>query len=252
MLWGIALGILCFSVIDALLMCTWYGASGTVLDEDWVVASSDARQIVDIPYIDIVETDGTIVLTRDFDLESPDDLGLVIPYVSGTAFAAYVNGELAGSVGKIGEATANIWHTSFVYPLENVKAGRNTITIEVYGLYDVGFKVPPYIDHYQKTLRDAFISGFLRNNLLLILGGVSMAFGLLLLISYFKNYKRENTVLFAAVVGLLAYFVVSDCVYNVGTGSVQQLLLIKKLRFCSHVFIADFYCVDFQPRQRQV
>jgi len=239
MIKGVALGLLCFTVIDILLMIGWYGASGTVLDTGWTV--EETGETVDIPHIEIVREDGTFTLTNTFEMDAEGDYGLVIPYPSGTAFAAHINGEEIGASGKLGDSTSNMWYTSFVFPAESIRAGENEITIQVYGLYDVGFLTPPYIEDYDTAVSKVYWSGKVRNNLLLVVSGISLAFGLLLLIAFFKNRRKDKAVLFAAITGILVYFVAVDCVFDVGAGSVLQLLLLKKSRFV--ILFASIACV---------
>lgn len=228
---GILFALLIIGLINAFLSVGWHAASGDVLHDDWIVEYDGQTQKVDLPYLRIVEDEGTIKMSREIQMDDQVLKGIVIPYPAGTAFRVYLNGEYIGGVGILGKSTANIWYTTFGYPLENVKPGPNLLEIEMYGPYDMGFRFAPYITEYQSVLRRVYYSSKMTTNLILMIGGVNLALGAMLLFAFWKSHTTNKRFLYMGIAGIMAGFIGIDCVFDVGLGIMTTLLVIKKIRF---------------------
>lgn len=77
---------------------------------------------------------------------SPEQRFLVVPYISGTALAVFLNGRFLGAQGDTAAGNSNIWHSAKRFSLPpGILARRNTLVIELQGPYEAGLPMEPYI-----------------------------------------------------------------------------------------------------------
>ncbi|ABR30485.1 GGDEF domain-containing protein [Thermosipho melanesiensis] len=95
---------------------------------------------------------------------------LVFSRVSGNIIKVYLNNEL---IYKFGSETANIWNKTFKIELEKLK-DENYLTIEIFGIYDVGLSSKPFLTTKENARKYVFYKEFFKEKFIYISIGISI------------------------------------------------------------------------------
>lgn len=147
---------------------------------------------------------GIYTLTSEF--TTPQQLAvplLVLPEINANGFAVYIDGELAGRIGDMQNGRTNRWNTphTFTFP-QPLDAGRHTIEIRGYGLYEIGITSTPYFhsgDSY--SLRILLLYFFNNIAVAFIIGALVIV--VLIFIITARTIITENKHRFFLALGLL-------------------------------------------------
>ena len=186
------------------------------------------------PFYRVLEAPSGAKLCGEF--EGPHDL-LVVPRLSGNALRVRVDGVERLAIGSP-DRPANLWFQPQRLPLGDLAEGPHALEIELWGLYDLGLRLPPYFTTWETGGRRASALVWLSDTFVALAAGVNLGVGLLLL-SYGARRRRYRVeaLLFGAT-ALAAALYVADYLPSIGFGDPGFFLFRRKLSLTGSLFVA--------------
>ena len=187
-----------------------------------------------VPFYRVLDAPAGVRVCGEF--EGAHEL-LVLPRLSGNALTVRVDGVPRLVVGAP-DRPASFWFQPQRLPLGDLGPGRHTLEVELYGLYDVGVRLAPYLTTWETGGRRASALVWLSDEFVGLAAGVNLGIGLLLL-SYGARRRRyrAEALLFGAT-ALAAALYVADYLPSVGFGDPSFFLLRRKLSLTGALFVA--------------
>ncbi|MDA3845275.1 MAG: hypothetical protein PF505_01860, partial [Vallitaleaceae bacterium] len=237
----IAVGIVSFILI--IIVSNLINNYSGYIITDWTIRHDDQqKEVVSLSPMDIAEsgifTFETTVKNNGFDT-------LVMPQVNAYALKVYVNDDIVYQVGSFDMPTSNLWNDLQIIQIGGVsKLDQYQLRIESYCLHDAGFGEQPYLTNYEDSYRILGIQRFFNNSIILIILGSYLAIGTLLIMIARRSYtnkRRDDARLFAyfGFAALMFGVFMLDSVSRLSTGSLDTLLLVRKLNLIS-LYIAMY------------
>lgn len=162
-------------------------------------------------------------------LQDPLRDTLVIPRVNGYAMRVTLNDSEVGSVGDFKNPTANIWNHSHLFriPRDLVKE-MNTLTIELYGLHDVGLPFAPFFEDYRIAAHLVDMQNLYTDGSASLIIGATITLVILLSLLASASTVWRRTFLYFAGANLFFMFYNFDYTYRLFSGSTGFYLWMQK------------------------
>ena len=202
---------------------------GQILDRGWTAEYKGVQTSnVQIPYIQRSSEEADI-LTLTTTLTDIQGNSLIFR-PGGYAFSVFLNGQQIAGIGDLEEPTANVWNSIQLIPLTNLNPDTNTIQIKLSSANrSVGLGTPPYIDNLKTSItRVAFINWF-ANDFLILNQGAGFLVGALLIAIARSRRLLFSTEFYMGMAVILAAIYVFDFDTRPSTGSLEILLLVRKI-----------------------
>lgn len=207
--------------------------SGQILSQGWNVEyQGQITQNASLPYIQKSSASADII-TFTTTLEKVEGNSLVFR-PGGYAFTVILNGQQIAGVGDLNEPTANVWSTVQLIPLTNVEPGENILQIKLSSANrSVGLGAAPYIEDMQTSLPKTALINWFANDFLLINQGAGFIAGILLIAIARSRRSLFSTEFYMGIAAIFASLYIFDFGSRPTTGSLEILLLVRKICLAS-------------------
>ncbi|MEA1883917.1 MAG: ATP-binding protein [Thermotogota bacterium] len=167
---------------------------------------------------------------------------LVLPFISSSGYKVYLNDSLIGQVGDPENKTPNVWNHVQVLTLDPniLKKSGNILTIEIYALFTYGIDQPPILTDYPDTYIKVYIENLFRTYIPFISIGAAVLLGVILIVLGFSYSKTRKLFLYLGLCMFLSGIYTFEQRYRITTGSLQALLLMRKIASGSGFFATWF------------
>ena len=206
-----------------------YNPRGNVLPSEWTVEnasdSATGGDTVTIPFSKLHSSPMHLIISSNVSWKKNDIL--VIPKISGNILIVYVDGLQIFQKGGY-DKTGNIW-SEFNWIRLPSGDSLKKITIEIYGLYDLGIEERIYIIPEKENNLVLFLSDVLVTHFYWVsLGASFILVFILTLYSLVASSLRKSYILTA--IGIFLFGVYSmEFSFRESSGSVGNMILMKKI-----------------------
>ncbi len=198
------------------------------------------------PFYRLLDAPATFRLCGTFE-DAPELL--VLPRLSGSAFTVRVDGSTRLAVGAP-HRPASFWFQPQLIPLADLAPGTHALEVEIYGLYDAGIRLPPYLTTWATGGRRASLLVWLSDEFVALAAGVNLGVGLLLLAYGARRRRYRVEALLFGATALAAALYVADYLPGVGVGDPELFLLRRKLSLTGSVFLATTLIIGLEVSTR--
>ncbi|MEO8196913.1 MAG: GGDEF domain-containing protein [Thermoanaerobaculia bacterium] len=157
---------------------------------------------------------------------------LVLPRLSGNALTVRIDGERRLSLGSASRP-ASFWMQPQLIPLVDLRplgaAAKHTVEVELYGLYDVGVRLPAYVTAWNRGGVRAGVLVWLTSDLIAVAAGLSLGVSILLLFYGLQQHRQRFEAILFGVAALAAVLYVPDFLPSAGNLGADLFLLRRKL-----------------------
>ena len=221
---------------------------GGPLDGQWQLELSQERegflqeceeQVVTIPYHEFNGKPFYARFSKRFD---GNYKSLVLPFISSSGYKVYLNDSLIAQVGDPENKTANVWNHVQVLTLDQniLKKNGNILIIEIYALFTYGIDKPPILTDYPDTYVKVYIENLFRTYLPFISIGAAVLLGVILLVLGVSYQKTRKLFLYLGLCMFLSGIYIFEQRYRITTGSLETLLMMRKIASGSGFFATWF------------
>jgi diguanylate cyclase (GGDEF)-like protein len=185
-----------------------------------VIEASDT-----VPFYRRLKSPETVRLCGEF--EGQPEL-LILPRLAGNAFEVRIDGERRFSRGAP-ERPASFWIQPQLVALDGLEPGPHRAEIEIYGLYDLGVRIPPYLATWKGGGLRAGALEWLSSDLVSIAAGLNLGVGILLLAYGFQRRRQRTEAILFGIAAFAAVLYVPDYIPSDGLLGADLFLLRRKL-----------------------
>src|SRR6056297_2816432 len=221
---------------------------GEQLDGQWQLEISQEResflqeceeQVVSIPYHEFNGKPFYASFSKSFDGVYKF---LVLPFISSSGYQVYLNETLIAQVGDPENKTPNVWNHVQVLTLDPniLKKSGNVLTIEIFALFTYGIDQPPILTDYPDTYVKVYIENLFRTYIPFISIGAAILLGVILIVLGVSYQKTRKLFLYLGLCMFLSGIYIFEQRYRITTGSLETLLLMRKIASGSGFFATWF------------
>jgi len=203
------------------------------------------EQVVTVPYHEFTGQSLYAKFTKQFDGSYKY---LVLPFVSSNGYKVYLNDSLIAQVGDPENKTANVWNHVQVFTLDKdiFKAFGNELTIEIFALYTFGIDKPPILTDYPDTYIKVYIENLFRTYIPFISIGAAVLLGVILIVLGFSYQKTRKLFFYLGLCMFLSGIYIFEERFRITTGSLETLLLMRKITSGSGFFATWFLLASME------
>ncbi len=185
-------------------------------------------QTVDVPYHAFTDQSSYAKFTKEF---NGSYQYLVLPFISSNGYKVWLNDTLIAQIGDPENKTANVWNHVQVLTLDKNRLDTNTniLTIEIYALYTYGIDKAPILTDYPNTFVKVYVENLFRTYIPFISIGAAILLGIILIVLGFSYQKTRSLFFYLGFCMFLSGLYIFEERYRITTGSIETLLLIRKI-----------------------
>jgi diguanylate cyclase (GGDEF)-like protein len=161
---------------------------------------------------------------------------LVLPRLAGNALTVRIDGERRLTRGSASRP-ANFWMQPQLVPLDGLRSlggtAKHTLEVELYGLYDVGVRLPGYVTAWNRGGFRAGVLAWLTSDLIAVAAGLTLGVSILLLSYGLQRHRQRFEAMLFGAAALAAVLYVPDFLPSAGDLGAELFLLRRKLSLAS-------------------
>lgn len=229
---AVGAGLAAYAVFAATVL--WLYAPGT---DDLPVALSPCpdgphESPREVPFYEVLDAPRWIALCAE--LPPGPDL-LVLPRLSGNAIEVTIDGQVRLRVGAP-DRPANFWLQPQRVPLEGLPPRERALRLELFGHYDLGIRVAPYLTTWRGGGWRAAALSWLTEDLVALVTGLNLGVGLLLTAYGLLRRRERGEYLLLGMTSVTAALYMLDFQPGGGIASTSLFLLRRKLSLAGAYF----------------